>query len=66
MVIKGILECTTDAKVNLVNADLLAKNRSYNITEVTTRSDSPALLTSMSVSLNAKQTKFSGALDGSG
>jgi D-3-phosphoglycerate dehydrogenase len=39
MVIKGILEDTTTANVNLVNADLLAKNRGLRISEVTIRSD---------------------------
>jgi hypothetical protein len=39
MVIKGILENNTTANVNLVNADLLAKNRGIRISEVTVRSD---------------------------
>jgi hypothetical protein len=39
MVIKGILENNTTANVNLVNADLLAKNRGIRISEVTIRSD---------------------------
>lgn len=39
MVVKGILEDITTAKVNLVNADLLAKNRGLRISEVTIRSE---------------------------
>jgi D-3-phosphoglycerate dehydrogenase len=39
MVIKGILEETTTANVNLVNADLLAKNRGLRISEVTIRTE---------------------------
>lgn len=39
MVIKGILEDITTANVNLVNADLLAKNRGLRISEVTVRTD---------------------------
>lgn len=39
MVIKGILEQITTSNVNLVNADLLAKNRGLRISEVTIRTD---------------------------
>lgn len=39
MVIKGILEENTTARVNLVNADLLAKNRGLRISEVTVTSN---------------------------
>lgn len=39
MVIKGILEEITESTVNLVNADLLAKNRGLRISEVTKRSE---------------------------
>jgi D-3-phosphoglycerate dehydrogenase len=39
MVIKGILEDITTSNVNLVNADLLAKNRGLRISEVTVRSE---------------------------
>lgn len=39
MVIKGILEEITTARVNLVNADLLAKNRGLRISEVTVTSN---------------------------
>ena len=35
MVIKGILESITNSTVNLVNADLLAKNRGLRIIEST-------------------------------
>ncbi len=37
MVIKGVLEGITTSTVNLVNADLLAKNRGLKITEVNVR-----------------------------
>ncbi len=40
MVVKGLLEGTTTSTVNLVNADLLAKNRGLKITEVNVRSSS--------------------------
>lgn len=66
MVIKGLLESTTNSKVNLVNADLLAKNRGYNVTEISVRSDGNALLSSMSVSLKTKWTKFTGATNANG
>jgi D-3-phosphoglycerate dehydrogenase len=39
MVIKGILEQITTSNVNLVNADLLAKNRGLRISEVTIRTE---------------------------
>lgn len=39
MVIKGVLEGITTAQVNLVNADLLAKNRGLKITETNVRSE---------------------------
>ena len=42
MVIKGILEQSTTARVNLVNADLLAKNRGLRIIEQTVPADGKA------------------------
>ncbi|KAG2434634.1 hypothetical protein HXX76_007528 [Chlamydomonas incerta] len=66
MVIKGVLEETTTSKVNLVNADLLARNRGLRITEVSIRAggDGAAeVLTSMSVALGTADSKFSGAVD---
>ena len=42
MVIKGILEQITTARVNLVNADLLAKNRGLRIIEQTVPADGKA------------------------
>ena len=39
MVIKGILEQITTATVNLVNADLLAKNRGLRVIESTVPAD---------------------------
>ncbi|GAX81228.1 hypothetical protein CEUSTIGMA_g8660.t1 [Chlamydomonas eustigma] len=63
MVIKGILEEVTTARVNLVNADLLARNRGFKVFEVTVYSDGSDILTSMSVSLGTNASKFSAAVD---
>jgi D-3-phosphoglycerate dehydrogenase / 2-oxoglutarate reductase len=67
MVVKGILEQTTTASVNLVNADLLAKERGLRISEKTVRSDGgdgAPPLTEMSVRLGTGATRFSAALTG--
>lgn len=81
MVIKGILEATTTANVNLVNADLLAKQRGLRVAEVTVCADSSAataggaggaagaageVLSSLSVALGTSATKFSAAVDEAG
>ena len=66
MVIKGILEATTTANVNLVNADLLAKGRGLRIAEVTVRSEGADVLSSMSVALGAGKAKFTAAVDKTG
>ncbi|GFR44138.1 hypothetical protein Agub_g5304 [Astrephomene gubernaculifera] len=64
MVIKGVLEEITTAKVNLVNADLLAKNRGLKLTEVNVRSgEGNEVLSSMSVSLGTSASRFSAAVD---
>lgn len=64
MVIKGVLEEITTSRVNLVNADLLAKNRGLKITEVNVRAGEGAeVLTSMSVALGTGKSKFTGAVD---
>eukprot|EP00199_Chlamydomonas_sp_CCMP681_P000211 CAMPEP_0119102720 /NCGR_PEP_ID=MMETSP1180-20130426/1359_1 /TAXON_ID=3052 ORGANISM="Chlamydomonas cf sp, Strain CCMP681" /NCGR_SAMPLE_ID=MMETSP1180 /ASSEMBLY_ACC=CAM_ASM_000741 /LENGTH=582 /DNA_ID=CAMNT_0007087047 /DNA_START=100 /DNA_END=1848 /DNA_ORIENTATION=+ len=65
-VLKGVLDGTTASTVNLVNADLLAKNRGLKITEVTIRGEGSEVLTSMSVALGSKSAKFSGAVDKTG
>ena len=65
MVIKGILEQTTTAQVNLVNADLLAKARGLRISEKTVRSDGgdgAPVLTEMTVRLGTGATRFSAAV----
>jgi len=62
-VIKGILEQCCETKVNMVNADLLAENRGLRISEITVKSEGRDVLSSMSISLKASETKFSGALD---
>lgn len=38
-VIKGIIEQISEAKVNMVNADLLAENRGLRISEITVKSE---------------------------
>eukprot|EP00803_Ostreobium_quekettii_P010135 evm.model.scf_531.9 EVM.evm.TU.scf_531.9 scf_531:60082-66578(-) len=63
MVIKGILEEITTARVNLVNADLLAQNRGLRISEMTVRSEGRTILTSMSVAIGTASSKFSAAMD---
>ncbi|EFJ48574.1 hypothetical protein VOLCADRAFT_60404, partial [Volvox carteri f. nagariensis] len=64
MVIKGVLEGTTTARVNYVNADLLARNRDLKITEVHVRSgDGGQVLSSMSVALGTSDSRFSAAVD---
>jgi len=65
-VLKGVLEGTTLARVNLVNADLLAKNRGLKISEVTIRGDGADVLTSCSVSIATSSSKFSAAVDRTG
>ncbi|GFH10346.1 D-3-phosphoglycerate dehydrogenase, partial [Haematococcus lacustris] len=60
-VLKGVLEGTTTAMVNLVNADLLAKNRGIKISEVTVRGEGSEVLSSMSVALGTANTRFSAA-----
>jgi D-3-phosphoglycerate dehydrogenase len=66
MVIKGILEESTTAKVNLVNADLLAKARGMRISEVNVQADGADALSSMTVSLAAPASRFSAAVDANG
>lgn len=65
-VLKGVLEGTTTAMVNLVNADLLAKNRGIKISEVTVRGEGSEVLSSMSVALGTANTRFSAAVDKAG
>lgn len=66
MVIKGILEASTTAKVNLVNADVLAKSRGLKISEVTVRSEGSDVLSSVSVALDTDKASFSAAVDKTG
>ena len=64
MVIKGILEQITTAKVNIVNADLLAKRRGLRVTETVAPADAGgAILSSIEVSLGAGASRFSAAVD---
>lgn len=66
MIIKGILEQITTANVNIVNADLLAKNRGLRISEVTIRTEGSDVLTSLSVALGTSKSTFSAAVDKTG
>ncbi|KAF6266588.1 D-isomer specific 2-hydroxyacid dehydrogenase [Scenedesmus sp. NREL 46B-D3] len=66
MVIKGILEQITTSNVNLVNADLLAKNRGLRISEVTIRTEGCDVLSSLSVALGTGKATFSAAVDKTG
>ena len=63
MVVKGILEATTTATVNIVNADLLAKRRGLRIVETVVPSEGSFLLGEIEVSLNTNDSKFSSAVD---
>ncbi|KAK9909516.1 hypothetical protein WJX75_003448 [Coccomyxa subellipsoidea] len=62
MVIKGILEQITTANVNLVNADLLAKNRGLRIIESTVPAEGKDVLKSLRIALGSSDTRFSAAL----
>ncbi|BDA42854.1 D-3-phosphoglycerate dehydrogenase [Coccomyxa sp. Obi] len=62
MVIKGILEQITTANVNLVNADLLAKNRGLRIIESTVPAEGKDVLSSLRIALGSSDTRFSAAL----
>ena len=66
MVVKGILEQTTESTVNIVNADLLAKARGLRIIETVVSSDSPAILDRIDVALGSSASKFSSAKDEAG
>lgn len=63
MVIKGVLEQITTSTVNIVNADLLAKNRGLTIKEVNVPADGRDVLSYMQVSVKTGSSKFSSALD---
>jgi D-3-phosphoglycerate dehydrogenase / 2-oxoglutarate reductase len=63
MVVKGILEATTTATVNIVNADLLAKNRGLRIVETVVPSEGASILGEIEVALGTNDSKFSSAVD---
>ncbi|CAG9464264.1 unnamed protein product [Pedinophyceae sp. YPF-701] len=65
MVLKGVLETVTEQKVNLVNADYLAKQYGIRVTETTRMVDGKDILSNLTVSMGGK-SKFSGALDAAG
>lgn len=66
MVVKGILEQITTANVNMVNADLLAKQRGLRVVESTVPAAGDAVLAELTVSLATSATRFSAALDKTG
>lgn len=63
MVVKGILEATTTATVNLVNADLLAKKRGLRIVETVIPSEATGILSEIEVSIGTNESKFSSAVN---
>lgn len=65
-VVKGILEQSTTANVNMVNADLLVEQRGLKIKETTVKAESQALLSHMAVSIGASSCRFTAAQDGGG
>ena len=66
MVVKGILEQTTEATVNIVNADLLAKSRGLRIIETVVPADTGDILDRIDVVLGSSASTFSSAKDESG
>jgi len=65
MVVKGILESVTTAAINLVNADLKAKQYGLIITEKMVPATGDAVLTSMTVAIQG-DSKFTGSRSGTG
>ena len=65
MVLKGVLESVTEQKVNLVNADYLAKQYGVKISETIKTGGGDKILSRVQVSMKGK-SKFSGAYDDSG
>jgi D-3-phosphoglycerate dehydrogenase len=63
MVIKGILEQTTESTVNIVNADLLAKARGLRLIETVVPSEGTAILDRVDVAIGSSASKFSSALE---
>jgi hypothetical protein len=63
---KGILEQITTARVNIVNADLLAKKRGLRIVETVVPVESAAILTDIEVAVGTGSSKFSSAVDSAG
>lgn len=53
-------------QVNIVNADLLAKKRGLRIVETSVPSEGTAALTGMTVSIVARGSRFSAALNNNG
>lgn len=66
MVVKGLVEPVSETKVNIVNADYVAKQRGLRITEARLPSDSDDVLTSVAISLGNTETRFSSARDAQG
>jgi D-3-phosphoglycerate dehydrogenase len=63
MVVKGILEQTTESTVNIVNADLLAKARGIRLIETVVPSEGTAILDRIDVALGSSASRFSSAKD---
>lgn len=66
MVIKGLMEPISDAVVNIVNADVVAKGRGLRITEEKVSSGGADLLSSVVVTLAGTSTNFSSAKNKAG
>lgn len=65
-VVKGILEQISTSKVNIVNADLLAKKRGLRIVETVVPAEGETVLESIELAVGAGKSKFTSALDLSG
>lgn len=66
MIVKGLVEPVSEAKVNIVNADYVAKQRGLRITEERVPSSSTDVLSSVSIQLACAETRFSSARDTQG
>ena len=66
MVIKGLVEPVTDTVVNVVNADVVAKQRALRISEERVPADGTDVLASVAITLPGAQPLFSSARDGKG
>ncbi|KDD74421.1 hypothetical protein H632_c1326p0, partial [Helicosporidium sp. ATCC 50920] len=65
-VLRGVLEATTDARVNIVNADLLARKRGLRVVETVVAAEGEGALAMLEVSLDSRAARFSAAVDAQG